>query len=74
MHVLGIEALLIRLGLLPLKYILSRLVQFLKQDSPSEVTDEGIVMEVKPIHSKKQLLPNEVTDEGIVMEVKLLHS
>ena len=50
MHALEIPALLIRLGALPLKYILSRLVHSSKQDSPSEVTDEGIVMEVKPTH------------------------
>ena len=72
MHVVGISTLSVMSGFLPLKYKLSRLVQFLKQDSPSEVTDEGIVMEVKPIQLKKQWLPNEVTDEGIVMEVKLL--
>ena len=69
MHVLEIEALLIRLGVLPLKYKLGRLSQ-LKQYFPNEVTDEGIVMEVKLLQPRKHSLPNEVTDEGIVMEVK----
>ena len=53
-----------------MKYILSRLVHSTKQYPPSEVTDEGIVMEVKPLQPLKHP-PNEVTDEGIVMEVKL---
>ena len=70
MHVLEIFASLIRLGFLPLKYILSRLLQYRKQDSPNEVTDEGIVMEVKPLHCQKQDPPNEVTDEGIEIDVK----
>ena len=30
-----------------------------------------MVMEVKPMHSRKQLLPKLVTELGIVMEVKL---
>ena len=72
MHALEISALPIRLGVLPLKYKLSRLLHSLKQPHPSEVTDEGIVMEVKPL-TQKQHSPNDVTDEGIVMEVKLLH-
>ena len=59
MHALEIPALLIRLGALPLKYILSRLVHSSKQDSPSEVTDEGIVMEVKPSQPEKHQSPNE---------------
>lgn len=71
MHFLGIEALLILLGILPLKYRLSRL-QPSKQDCPKEVTDEGIVIDVKPRQAPKQYLPNEVADEGIVMEVKPL--
>ena len=70
MHVLEISASLIRLGLLPLKYILSRLSQLAKQYSPNEVTDEGIMMEIKPLQLLKQPPSNEVTDEGIVIEVK----
>ena len=73
MHVLEIYASLIRLGVLPLKYILSRLLQFMKQSFPKKVTDAGIVMEVKPLRLKQDH-PNEITDEEIVMEVKLLHS
>lgn len=46
------------------------LIQQGKQDSPKEVTEEGIVMLVKPEHSKKQSLPKEITEEGIVMLVK----
>ena len=69
MHFLGIEALLILLGILPLKYRLSRL-QPSKQDCPKEVTDEGIVIDVKPSQPQKQDCPKEVTDEGIVIDVK----
>ena len=71
MHALEIYASLIRLGVLPLKYKLARLSQ-LKQYFPNEVTDEGIVMEVKPSQQLKQNSPYEVTDEAIVMEVKAL--
>ena len=46
----------------------------MKQRSPIDITDEGIVMEVKPLQPWKQDSPNEVTDEGIVMEVKPTHS
>ena len=38
------------------------------------VTDEGRVMEVKPLHSPNAESPMLVTDEGIVMEVKPLQS
>ena len=41
-----------------------------KQYSPNEVTEEGIVMEVKPLQSQKHSSPNEVTEEGMVIEVK----
>ena len=37
---------------------------------PNEVTEEGIVMFVKPKQPEKQDLPKEVTEEGIVMFVK----
>ena len=63
MHFVGISALLIWYGFLPLKYIFSRLLQ-LKQYFPNEVTDEGIVIEVKPLQLLKQYSPNEVTDDG----------
>ena len=33
-----------------------------------------MVIEVKPLHFKKQHSPNEVTDEGMVIEVKSLQS
>lgn len=72
MHVLEIFASLIRLGFLPLKYILSSLVLLEKHLCPKDVTDEGIVIEVKPLQAAKQHSPHEVTDEGIVMEVKPL--
>ena len=72
MYVLEILAPLIRLGVLPLKYILSRLTQSLKQELPNEVTDEGIVIEVKQRQNMKHLSPNVVTDGGIVIEVKPL--
>lgn len=41
-----------------------------KQDPPNVVTDDGIVIEVKPLQFLKQYLLNEVIDEGISMEVK----
>ena len=44
----------------------------MKQDPPNEVTDEGMVIEVKPLQSWKQAPLNEVTDEGMVIEVKPL--
>ena len=74
MHVLEIEALLIRLGALPLKYILSSLLHPSKQLYPKEVTDEEIVMEVKLLQPEKHDPPIEVTDEGIVIEVKPLQA
>ena len=43
-----------------------------KQPLPNEVTDEGMVIEVKPLQLEKQDPPNEVTDEGMVIEVKPL--
>ena len=43
-----------------------------KQWSPNEVTDEGMVIEVKPLQLRKQDLPNDVTDEGMVIDVKPL--
>ena len=46
--------------------------QPLKQELPNDVTDEGMVIEVKPLQPKKQDSSNEVTDEGMVIEVKPL--
>jgi len=40
---------------------------------PIEVTDEGILIEVKLEHPEKALIPIETTDEGILIEVKLEH-
>jgi hypothetical protein len=37
-----------------------------------EVTDEGMVTEVKLLQSENALLPMEVTEEEMVTEVKLL--
>ena len=45
----------------------------MKQFSPNEVTDEGIMIDVKLLQPEKQYSPNEVTDEGILIDVKLLH-
>ena len=59
------------MGSIPLKYMLLRLKLHMKQFSPTEVTDEGIMIDVKLLQ-KKQWSPNEVTDEGISMEVKPL--
>ena len=46
----------------------------MKQFSPNEVTDEGIMIDVKLLQPEKQYSPNEVTDEGIMIDVKLLQS
>ena len=40
---------------------LARLVQPLKQDPPSEVTEFGMVTLVRLVQPSKQLFPNEVT-------------
>lgn len=37
-----------------------------------EVTEEGMVMEVRLVQSEKTQAPMEVTDEGMVMEVSLV--
>ena len=42
----------------------------MKQNESNEVTEEGMVTEVKLLQPEKQLVPNEVTDEGMVIEVK----
>ena len=57
-------------GSLPWNVAFSSFEHSSKQLSPKEVTEEGIVMLVKPEHSSKQLFPKEVTEEGIVMLVK----
>lgn len=61
------------LGSLPWNVVFSSLEQTLKQLLPKKVTEEGIVMLVKPSQELKQLSPKEVTEEGIVMFVKPLH-
>ena len=42
----------------------------MKQFSPNEVTDEGIMIDVKLLQPEKHHPPNVVIDEGIIMEVK----
>ena len=69
----GIDALFILIGTLHLKKTLFRALQSLKQVTPKEVTDEGIIIEAKLVHPEKQLLFIEVTEIGIVIDVKLLH-
>ena len=54
--------------------MLLRLKLHMKQFSPNEVTDEGIMIDVKLLQPEKQYSPNEVTDEGILIDVKLLQS
>mgnify|MGYP001633064521 FL=1 len=54
--------------------MLLRLKLHMKQFSPNEVTDEGIMIDVKLLQPEKQYSPNEVTDEGIMIDVKLLQS
>ena len=49
MHVIGIDAPFMSSGTLPLKYKLSRPLQLEKQLFPNEVTEEGMVIEVKPL-------------------------
>ena len=43
-------------------------IQSEKQYSPSEVTDEGIFMDVKPLQPEKHQPHNEVIDEVISMD------
>ena len=43
-----------------------------RQKVPKDVTEEGMVMEVKLVHFKKQEPSIDLMLEGIVMEVKLL--
>lgn len=45
-------------------------LQCWKHPLPKEVTEEGIVMLLKPEQFEKQKSPKEVTEEGIVMFVK----
>ena len=52
--------------------MLLRLKLHMKQFSPNEVTDEGIMIDVKLLQPEKQYSPNEVTDEEILIDVKLL--
>ena len=54
--------------------MLLRLKLHMKQFSPNEVTDEGIMIDVKLLQPEKQYSPNEVTDEEILIDVKLLQS
>jgi hypothetical protein len=49
-----------------------RLEQFQKACEPMEVTEDGIVIEVRPVQLWKALAPIEVTEDGIVIEVILL--
>lgn len=44
----------------------------MKQFTPNDATDEGIVMVVKLLQLSKQFQLIDVTDEGIVIEDKLL--
>ena len=60
-------------GRLPWNVAFSSLEHSSKQLSPKEVTEEGIVMAVKP-ENRKQSLPKEVTEEEIVMLAKPKHS
>lgn len=50
------------------------LVQASNALSPIEVTERGIVTEVRRKHRRKALCRIEVTHPGIVMEVNALHS
>ena len=50
MQVVEIDASDKFLGVLPLKYMVSRRLQCSKQKAPSDVTDEGIVTEGKLLH------------------------
>ena len=58
------------LGSLPWNVAFSSLGQQTKQLVPNEVTEEGIVILVKPEQPEKQPFPKEVTEEGMVMLVK----
>ena len=59
------------LGRVPWNVAFSSLGQLAKHHVSKKVTEEGIVMLVKPVQSRKQSIPKEVTEEGIVILVKL---
>nr|WP_297254155.1 hypothetical protein [uncultured Prevotella sp.] len=61
---------IVYLGSLPWNVAFSSLGQLLKQLEPKEVTEEGIVMLVKPEQLEKHPEPKEVTEERMVMLVK----
>lgn len=52
MQVVAIDASPIPCGVLPSKYIVARLLQPSKHPSPSDVTDEGIVMVARLLQSE----------------------
>ena len=49
-----------------------KLLQFLKAQSPIDVTESGIDIEVRLLQFSKAQSPIDVTESGIVIEVKLL--
>ena len=57
-------------GSLPWNVASSSLEHSSKQPEPKEVTEEGIVMLVKPEQLLKQQKSKEVTEEGMVILVK----
>ena len=55
-------------GGLPAKYTLVNLEQLQKQLIPKEVTEDGIVIEVREVQLLKQQPGKEVTEDGIIMD------
>ena len=48
------------------------LVQLAKQPFPRDVTELGIIIEIRAMQPLKQYSPRDITESGIVMEANLL--
>ena len=57
-----------------LKFTVINPVQSENAESPTEVTELGIVTEVKPVQPENAEASIVITDSGIVTEVKPVHS
>lgn len=50
-----------------------KLLQPEKAPLPIDITEEGIVSEVNPLHLLKASLPIDVIEEGIITDINPLH-
>jgi hypothetical protein len=62
-----------KLGLFSSTVYVFKALQRLKAPSPIDVTDDGMVMDVKDEQPRKAPSPIDVTDEGMISEVKAEH-